>query len=645
MYKGESRKNLYPVFLNINAKRCVVVGGGRIAQRRVKSLLECGAMVKIISPELSEKLELMAGKKKSIEVVKREFCYGDLEGAFLAIAASSEPEVNRRVVEEAMWRGVLVDSSTDPTEGNFILPSVVRSGDLAIAISTSGGSPALARMIREELEQSLGPEHAALIKLVSEVRAEFSRAGKRLPFEVWRHCVDQELLGLIRKGEIDAARERLAHNLESGERGTKVILVIGISHKTAPIEVREKFALNTNQLERSHHLLTSFVNQGVILSTCNRSEVYALVSDYKEGAREIRRFFSECCSVSWDELSGYLYSYFDEDAVRHLFKVSSGLDSMILGDEQIRGQVRQALKAALAGGSLKHPLLRLFQQALMVGRRVQNEGEIGKYGASVSRATVALAREVLGEIRTCSVLIIGAGQTGRLTAKAMTESNVRQLTIISRNSAKATALAERFNAKVATFNQLTECLANSDIVVSSTGASGFMLGFEEVKQAIEERPHRPLLLIDIAVPRDIDPAVKDLQKVSLYDIDDLEAVSTVDTSEKQEKLSKVEAIIHSEAAKFMEWWSALEVVPTIIALRGKADDVRRKEVSKYLDKMPELSEKERARIEALTRAIVNKILHSPTICLKDRNRGQKYQSMVEELFALEDGGLHTRGKR
>ncbi|MBT9148678.1 MAG: glutamyl-tRNA reductase [Dehalococcoidia bacterium] len=637
-------KNLYPVFLDINTKRCVVVGGGHVAERRVKSLLECGAMVKIISPELSLNLELMA-EEKLIEVVKRDFCSGDLEGAFLAIAASDKTEVNRSVVEEARRRELLVDSSTEPTEGNFILPSVVRSGGLAIAISTSGGSPTLARMIREELEQSLGPEHATLIKLVSEVRAEFRGRGKQIPFEVWRNCIDPELLGLIKESKVATARKRLVHNLESGERQRKVILVVGANHKTAPIEVREKLALIGNQLERAHHLLTSCVDQGVILSTCNRSEVYALVSDSKDGTQGIKRLFSEWCGVSLDELSSYLYAYLQEDAVRHLFKVSSGLDSMILGDEQIRGQVRQALKIALAGGSLKHPLLRLFQQSLRVGRQVRNEGEIGKYGASVSRASVALAREVFGEIRAYSVLIIGAGQTGRLTAKAMTDSNVQQLTIISRTSDKATALAERFNANAATFDQLTECLANSDIVVSSTGASGFMLGFGEVKQAMQGREHRPLLLIDIAVPRDIDPAVKSLENVSLYDIDDLEVVSVPDPGEKQKKLSKAEAVIDSEVAKFMEWWRALEVVPTIIALRGRAEDMRQKEVDKNLGRMPELSEEERTRIEALTRAIVNKILHHPTVCLKDKNSGQKYQLMVEELFALEDGGLNTRCKK
>ncbi len=644
MYKEEAMNNPYPVFLDINTKRCVVVGGGHVAERRVKSLLECGAMVKVISPELSRDLELMAGKK-SIEVVKRDFHSGDLEGAFLAIAASDQAEVNSMVVEEAKRRGVLVDSSTEPTAGDFILPSVVRSGSLAIAISTSGSSPALARMIREELEQSLGPEHAILIKLVSEVRTEFRRKGKQIPFEMWRNCIDPELLGLIKKGKVATARERLAHNLESGEQKRKVILVVGTNHKTAPVEVREKFALNTNQLEEADHLLTSYVNQGVILSTCNRSEVYALVSDSREGSREIGRLFSEWCGVSLDELSGYLYTYLQEDAIKHLFKVSSGLDSMILGDEQIGGQVRQALKAALTGGSLKHPLLRLFQQALRVGRRVRNEGEIGKYGASASRASVTLAREVLGEIGNCSVLIIGAGQAGRLTAKAMKDSNIQQLTIISRTGTKAAALAERFNAKVATFEQLTECLADSDIVVSSTGASGFIVDFDEVKEAMQGRQHRPLLFIDIAVPRDIDPAVKGLENVSLYDIDDLEVVSVADHDEKQKELSKVEAIIDSEVAKFMEWWRALEVVPTIIALRGKAEDVRQKQVNENLGKMPELSEKERTRIDALTRAIVNKILHSPTVCLKDGNRGHKYQSMVEELFALEDGGLNTRGKK
>jgi len=642
VYKEEAMKNLFPVFLGINAKRCVVVGGGYVAERRTKSLLECGAMVKIISPELSGNLELMA-EKKLIKVLKRDFRSGDLEGALLAIAASDQTEVNRRVVEEARWRGVLVDSSTEPTEGSFILPSVVRSGGLAIAISTSGGSPALARMIREELEQTLGPEHATLIKLVSEVRAEFKRRGKRIPFELWRNYIDQELLGLVKKGKVATARERLTHDLESGERKRKVILVVGTNHKTAPIEVREKLALTSNQLEREHHLLTNYIDQGVILSTCNRSEVYALVSDPEDGRREIERFFKEYRDVSLNEFSDCLYTYFQEDAVRHLFRVSSGLDSMILGDEQIRGQVCQALKVAQAGGSLRHPLLRLFQQALRVSRRVRNESGIDKYGASASRASVVLAREVFGEIGTCSVLIIGAGQTGRLTAKAMRDSNVQQLTIIGRTYEKAAALADRFNARVAPFDRLIECLASSDIVISSTGASGFILGFNEVREAMQGREHRPLLLIDIAVPRDIDPQVKSLGNVFLYDIDDLEAVSAPDIGEKQKKLSKAAAIIDSEVAKLMEWWHALEVMPTIIALRGKAENIRQKEVNKNLGRMSELSEEEWTRIDALTRSIVNKILHYPTVCLKDSNRGLRHQLMVEELFALEDSGLNTRG--
>jgi glutamyl-tRNA reductase len=636
-------RNFYPIFVDVSNRKCVVVGGGQVAERRVKSLLDCGALVKVVSPKLSKNLELLA-EKKLIETAKQDFRPGDLEGALLAIAASNQAEVNKKVVDEARRTGVLVDSSTEPAEGNFILPSVVRSGDLAIAISTSGGSPSLARMIREELEQSLGPEHATLIKLISEVRTEFRRRGIRIPFEVWRNCIDSELLGLIKKGEVTAAREKLAQNLESGEHGRKIIMVAGVNHRTAPVEVREKLALTGNQLESAHHLLASYVNQGVILSTCNRSEVYALVSDSKEGTQGIGRFFSEHWGVSLDEFSSYLYTYLQEDAVRHLFKVSSGLDSMILGDEQIRGQVRQALKAALAGGSLKHPLLRLFQQALRVGGRVRRESGIGTYGASTSRASVALAREVFGEIGACSVLIIGAGQAGRLTAKVMKDSGVQQLTIIGHTSEKATALADRFNAKIATFDQLTECLAISDIVISSTGASGFILGSDEIREAIQGREHRPLLLIDIAVPRDINPEVARLEDVFLYDIDDLEAVSVTDHREKRKKLSRVEAIIDSEVAKFIEWWHALEVVPTIITLRGEAEDIRQREVNKNLGKMSELSEEERARIDALTRSIVSKILHHPTVGLKDRNRGQRYQLVIEELFALEDSDLNTRGK-
>jgi glutamyl-tRNA reductase len=521
---------------------------------------------------------------------------------------------------------------------------VVRSGDLAIAISTSGGSPALDRMIREELEQSLGLEHAALVEVVSEVRTEFIKRGIRIPFEVWRDCIDSGLLDLVKRGEVAAAKERLVHNLEDGERRRKVIIVVGTNHKTAPIEIREKLALTSSQLERAYHLLTSYVNQGVILSTCNRSEVYALVSDPDDGRQEIECFFKECCDVSLEEIPDCLYTFLQEDAVRHLFKVSSGLDSMILGDEQIRGQVRQALKVAQAEGSLKHPLLRLFQQALRVSKRVRSESGISKYGASVSRSTADLARDVFGEIKSCSVLIIGAGQAGRLTAKVMRDSGVQQLTIIGRTYEKAAALADRFNAKIATFDQLTECLTSSDIVVSSTGASRFILDSDEIREAMRGREHRPLLLIDIAVPRDINPQVKKLGNVFLYDIDDLEMVSTPNSGEKQSRLSKAEAIVDSEVAKFMEWWHALEVVPTIIALRGKAEDIRQREVNENLGKMPELSEEEQARIDALTRSIVGKILHNPTVGLKDRSRGQRYQLAIEELFALKGSGLDTRGK-
>jgi glutamyl-tRNA reductase len=619
-------KKLYPIFLGINAKRCVVVGGGQVAERRAKMLSDCGARVKVVSPRVSPGLEEMA-EKEIIEVVRRKFCLSDLEDAFLAIAASDQPEVNAMVVEKAKQKNILVDSSTKPAESDFILPSVVRSGDLTIAISTTGESPALARMIREELEQDLGPELGTLSKLISEVRTELKEKGIHITFEEWRDSIDSGLMELIKAGEMSTARDRLIQNLT--HKGERTILVVGANHNTAPVELRERLALSKDQLDE---VFTSLVDQGAILNTCNRTEIYAVVSDVEEGCLNIEQLISQCCGLSQKELSGHLYTYQERDAVKHLFEVCSGVDSMVLGDEQILGQVRETMNAARSSGVLKYPLLRLFQEALRVGRKVRSRCGLSQHGSSVSRAGYAIAQKIFGDIRPCSVLIVGAGQMGRLTTKLMKGGGARQIIITSRTQEKAASLAARFGAQAIPFDEFAKYLASSDIVVSSTSASGFILTKDDIQEVMVERRNKPLLLIDLSVPRDIDPEVRKLPNVLLYDIDDLKEISFSDLQERQ--LLEARAIIDSEAAKFMDWWYGLEAVPTIMELRGRVENIRSSELKKGLRKIPRLSKDERDQIDNLTRSMINKILHHPTITLKDKNKGEEYRSVVEDFLNI-----------
>jgi glutamyl-tRNA reductase len=357
------------------------------------------------------------------------------------------------------------------------------------------------------------------------------------------------------------------------------------------------------------------------------------VSDVEKGCQSIEQVISQCCGgLSREELSDHLYTLTECDAVKHLFEVCAGIDSMILGDEQILGQVRETMNVARSSGVLKYPLLRLFQEALRVGRKVRSRSRLSEYGPSVSRTAYALAQKTLGDIRSCSVLIVGAGQMGRLTTKMMKDGGVRQITITSRTYEKAASLAARFGAQAIPFSELTKYLSRSDIVVSSTSASGFILTKDDIQETMVERRNKPLLLIDLGVPRDIEPEVGKFPHILLYNIDDLKEISFSGRQERQ--LLEAEAVIDSEADRFMDWWYGLEAVPTIMELRRKAENIRSQELKKGLRKIPHLSPDERDQIDNLTRSMVNKILHHPTIALKDKNKGEEYRSVVEDFLNI-----------
>ena len=410
-------------------------------------------------------------------------------------------------------------------------------------------------------------------------------------------------------------------------------IVIGLNHRTAPVEVRESVSWS---LEQSPELLRAMSDSGVPgvpLSTCNRSEFYVLETGLDDGAR-LRELLPEHFGVSRSELGQYLYEFRGYDAVNHLFRVASGLDSMILGEDQIIGQVRQAYQAANEQGDVPSLLARLFQQSFRVGRRVRRESGVGRHALSVSKACVDLARLVVGDLASSSVLVVGAGEAGETAAEALRHAGTRNITVVNRTYSKAAELAGRLSGRAVAFDQLPQALAGSDIVIGCTGSPGHVVSAEMVDAAMSVRPDRPMFLIDIAVPRDIDPEAAKVSNVSLRDIDDLESVSKSGRQHRADEVEAAESLASEEARQFEQWRLGLDSLPPVIDLRQRAEDVRKTELERTLKRLNgKLTGQERDSLEAMTRAIVNKLLHSPTVYLKEQAPPEGRQA-AERIFGV-----------
>ncbi|MDO8490640.1 MAG: glutamyl-tRNA reductase [Dehalococcoidia bacterium] len=417
------------------------------------------------------------------------------------------------------------------------------------------------------------------------------------------------------------------------------LLSLGLNHKTAPVEIRERVALTTGQIGEALTSLHKYVPQGVIVSTCNRTEVYTLADqDYVKSQLATGRFLSEYGRIPIDQLAPYLYTYQSEDAARHLFRVASGLESMILGEYEVLGQVRTALEKAEGSGLVHLPLLNLFRQAVRVGRRVRDETEISKNGLSVSSAAVDLSRKCFPNLAECDVLVISAGEAAMLAVKALAKAGVGKILVTSRSYDKAAELASGVGGQAVAFHLLGQALSSASIVVSCSGAPHFILDSTAISEAMKTRPDRKLLLLDIAVPRDVNPEVKSIPNVLLYDIDDLKEVSESNRSYREAEVGKVTAIVEAETKDFSGWWKALEVRPTITALVGKAEKIRQAELARTLSKMPALSTEDQQRIEAMSASLVRKLLHDPIRNLKNGGLHENHIQVLRELFELHDDG-------
>jgi len=420
-------------------------------------------------------------------------------------------------------------------------------------------------------------------------------------------------------------------------------LVVGLNHRTAPVEVRERLSLNKEQLPEALSAMNSHGASGVILSTCNRSEFYTLelpeeAASAEAGADRVKQFLVGRFGISLLDVDRYLYVYRGYDCIHHLFRVASSLDSMILGEEQIIGQVRDAYEAATTAGTAQGPLAQLFQQALRVGRRVRRETGISRNALSVSRACVEMAKSVLGDLSSSRVLVVGAGEAGELAAEVLSLSGVTDITVTNRTFQRAEELAASLSAQAITFDGMPKALRESDIVIGCTGSPGYVLEAGLIGDTMAVRPERPLLLIDIAVPRDIDPEAAQVQNVFLNDVDDLESASQASRDKKVEEAEWAEELATDEAQQFRQWCLDLEALPTVIELRDRADQIRSLELHKTVRKLNgKLDAEGLESLDAMTRAIVNKLLHDPTMFLKER-KGPEELQIARDIFHLSEEG-------
>ncbi len=418
------------------------------------------------------------------------------------------------------------------------------------------------------------------------------------------------------------------------------IIVVGLSHKTAPVEVREKVAFSPNLIEKPLRDLIAMddIVEGIIISTCNRVEIYATTRDIAGGISRIKRFLADHHRIPLESLEQHLYSYHSEAAIRHVFRVASSLDSMVVGEPQILGQIKTAYGYAAEYKSSGIILNRFLHKAFSVAKRVRTETKIASSAVSVAFAAVELAKKILGNLSGKSVMLIGAGEMCELAAKHFLNCGARGVMVANRTFSRAERLAEEFAGEAVRLEELFDHLHRADIVLSSTGAPHTIIGPKDVEAVVRRRKYKPMFFIDIAVPRDIDAKVNDVESAYLFTVDDLQEIVQANLAQRNLEASKAEEIIEQEIGQFFRWLSTLESTPTIVALRSKFDEIRRAELEKTLSGWKDLPPEAEKRLEVLTIAITNKLLHTPTAVLKKSGQGGRtdlYTDALRQLFDLQ----------
>lgn len=422
----------------------------------------------------------------------------------------------------------------------------------------------------------------------------------------------------------------------------KTVVVVGLNHQTAPVEVREKLAFDPERVGPSIERLLALpsIAEGVILSTCNRVEAVAAAADQDSAVEALREFFlSREPLADRNGLERCFYTHLGGDAVKHLFRVGASLDSMVVGEPQILGQLKSYYFQAREAGGVGTVLHRLFHRAFSVAKRVRTETGIGSGSVSVSSVAVELARRIFDRLENKTVMLIGAGKTGTLLVRHLRRNGVNSIMVTNRTFESAVALAAEFHGNPIRFEDFPRYLRMADMVVGCTGSQEYILGTEAAMEALKERKQRPIFFVDLGVPRNFDPRLDEVDNAYLYNIDDLRGVAAENLRERGAEAEKAEAIVEEEVAQFLRWLISLEQVPVIVALRQKFEEIRLRELEKSLGTVLRgMSEEERRAIEAMTQAMVNKILHAPLTRLKRSNPEEDdelYAEILRKLFDLE----------
>ncbi|WP_438347131.1 glutamyl-tRNA reductase [Paenibacillus sp. FA6] len=425
------------------------------------------------------------------------------------------------------------------------------------------------------------------------------------------------------------------------------IVVVGLNYRTSPVEVREKFTFADKDLPEALRQLklTKTVLEGVIVATCNRTEIYVVVDRLHMCGYFIRGFMEQWFGISREEFTKHIYIYEDEQAISHLFRVTCSLDSMVLGETQILGQVRSAFLESQRNNATGTWFNMLFKQAVTLGKRVHSETTIGESAVSISYAAVELGKRIFGLFTDKKVLILGAGKMSELTVKHLYGNGAAEVIVANRTLSRAEELAKKFNGSPCTLDAAIKRLDEVDILISSTGADEYVLTSSQVKESMKRRQSRPLFIIDIAVPRDIDPIIGDIHNVFLYDIDDLEGIVQSNLEMRRTEASKIEIMIEEEIIVFNQWLKTLGVRPVIRALQEKSNVIHEETMESLFNKLPELDEHQRKVIRRLTKSIVNQMLHDPINRIKEltgEKNGEDSLDVFTQIFALEDQLNDTR---
>lgn len=424
------------------------------------------------------------------------------------------------------------------------------------------------------------------------------------------------------------------------------LLAVGLNHKTAPIAIRECLAFPEDKLQGALsqvHGLSS-VKENMIVSTCNRVEVYAATRETETAIHDLKNFLSQYHGIPLKEFENSLYAHVGEQAVKHIFRVASSLDSMVLGEPQVLGQIKDAYDMAQQAGTSGLILHRLLHRAFHVAKRVRTETKVAISAVSVSSVAVECAEKIFGTLEKKTVLLIGAGEMCELAARHLVSRGVEKILVTNRTYERAVSLAKEFAGETIPFEAMPQGLKKTDIVISATNSPQYLIGHDQIAKVMKERRQKPIFFIDISDPRDIEPKVGDMENVYLYNIDDLQKVANENIKDREKEARRAEDIVQDEVTKFVNWYRSLDVTPTIVALRNKFEGIRKKELEKTFSLHPNLSEKEKQSLEALTSAIINKILHTPLTLLKQTNEeamADLYLDALHALFGLPEKSLGT----